>query len=123
MNSLKATAGAIALIDSVVGMYLSSTTTVANNLDPFESLLLWASAFLLVDSLLCLYGVHYAFPVAAVLGAVLAGDSLLVLSGYTLQDAVLVALSASGLVLNLLAYRSTSQISEQANPMNLPVFG
>jgi hypothetical protein len=123
MNALKVTAGVLALADSVVGLYLSSATSFPSNLAIFQALLLWASAFLFVDSLLCIYGVHYAFPAAAALGAALAADSPLILSGYTLQEVVLLALSLIGLILNVLAFRSTSQLSEQANPMNLPVFG
>ena len=123
MNALKVTAGVLALADSVLALYLYSAMSFPSNLAIFQELLLWAGAFLLVDSLLCIYGVYYAFPVAAVLGAALAADSLLLLSGYTVQELALSALSLIVLVLNVLAYRSKSHLSEQANPMNLPVFG
>ncbi len=123
MSTLKAAAGVLALADSVLGLYLYSSTSFSSTLGVFGTLLLWASAFLLVDSLLCIYGVYYAFPVAAVLSVVLAADAPLLFSGYSYQELTLLVLSLAGLALNLLAYRSRSQLSEQANPMNLPVFG
>lgn len=123
MNALKIAAGVLALADSVLGLYLSSSTSLSSALGVFPGVLLWASAFLLVDSLLCIYGVYYAFPVAAVLSVVLAAEAPLLFSGYGYQESTLLVVSLVGLALNVLAYRSRSQISEQANPMNLPVFG
>jgi len=123
MNALKVTAGVLALADAGLGLYISSFMALPSNTAVFQTVLLWAGAFLLVDSLLCIYGVYYAFPVAAALGAALAADSILVFSGFTLQELALLALSLVVLVLNVLAFRSNSQLSEQANPMNLPVFG
>ena len=122
MNALKATAGVLALADSLLGMYLS-TTPLSGSVPILQDLLLWVGAFLFVDSLLCIYGVHYAFPVAMVLAALLAADSPLTLSGSLIPEVALAVLSLVALVINLVAFRSTSQLSEQANPMNLPVFG
>ena len=123
MNALRVTAGVVVLVDSVVGLYLASATSFPSALGIFSALLLWASAFLFVDSLLCIYGVHYAFPVAAILSAALAADAPLLFSGFDYQELGLLGLSLIGLALSVLAFRSTSKLSEQANPMNLPVFG
>ena len=123
MNALKVGAGAVALVDSALGLYLSSFTSFAGSLAGFQQLLLWASAFLLVDALLCIYGVHYAFPVAALLSAVLAADAPLLFPAFGYEELALLGLSLIGLALSLLAFRSASTLSEQANPMNLPVFG
>lgn len=123
MNALRVTAGAVVLVDSVLGLYLANETAFSGVMFLLPSLLLYASAFLFVDSLLCIYGVHYAFPVAALLSVVLAAEAPLLFAGYFYQELALLALSLMGLALSVLAFRSTSQLSEQANPMNLPVFG
>lgn len=123
MNSLKMSAGLVALVDSVLGLYFSSFGSFKSSMGGFQQGLLWVSAFLLVDSLLCVYGVRYAFPVAAVLSAAVVADALLLFPAFDYQELAVLTLSLIALALSLLAFRSTSQLSEQANPMNLPVFG
>lgn len=122
MKALKVAAGVLALADSALGMYFA-TIPLTGNVVIFQSLLLWVGAFLFVDSLLCIYGVYYAFPVAVALSAILAADSPLTMSGSLIQESALVVLSLLALAFNVLAFRSKSVLSEQANPMNLPVFG
>ena len=123
MNKLRVSAGLVALVDSVLALYLSEFTSFPGTNAFFQATLLWAGAFLLVDSLLCIYGVHYAFMVAVLLTAVLSADSPLGLSGNALEEFALLGLSLLGLITNAFAYRSHTPLSEQANPMNLPVFG
>lgn len=90
------------------------------------------AAVLLVDGLLGLWGAQWAYSAGAVLSAVL----LLMLGyeawasmpyAYLANEAYMAAagagISALALVLNTVASRSRVGLSEQANPMNLPVFG
>ncbi len=123
MNVLRVTAGAVSLVDSVIALYLSEAMTFSGTSLISQSVMLWAGGFLLVDSLLCIYGVHYAFPVGAVLSAALAAGAFLTGWGLSMQEVLPLGLSLVAVALNVLAFRSTSKLSEQANPMNLPVFG
>ncbi len=95
--------------------------------DILATLILAFAAVLVVDSLACLVAPRKAFYASAVLGAIVA-----VLVGYdglylgTLANAgvdVELALAAVTVVLSLFAARSGGGVSEQSNPMNLPVFG
>jgi len=122
MNALKLAAGVIALADSALGLYLSFMGAFTKGYGDMATLMFWDSVVLVIVSLLCIYGVHYAFPLAAVLSAVLAGVAPLLLES-TSQEVPLVVLSLLALVVSVLAFRSKSMMSEQANPMNLPVFG
>jgi hypothetical protein len=123
MNLRRTAAGLLGLVDSLAGVFLAYTT-------PFDSLyaaltgyLFWLSVILFLVSLACLYGIHYAYPVAAALSVIVALD------GYFATDYPVsvvwgfVALSVVAAIANLVAYRSAPELSEQANPMNLPVFG
>jgi hypothetical protein len=123
MNTLKVVAGVLALADSLLGIYLSFTSTFSTVNAALPIVLFWASVLLLVDSPICIYGVHYAFPVAGFLSVVLAAVAPLVMSGSPLRELLLMALSIVSLGADMLAFRSKSTLSEQANPMNLPVFG
>ena len=89
-------------------------------------------AAILVVGALGMWGARFAFLPGALLSAValgVSGSSAWGLMGYSylsdseFQALIGAGLAAAGLVLNLLAYRARSGISEQANPMNLPVFG
>ena len=90
------------------------------------------AVLLLLDGAVGIWGARYAYTAGAVLSAV-----LLVLlfwvawvdSGYPYLSAVVsycevgIALAAVALVADALGGRGGAGISEQANPMNLPVFG
>ena len=78
------------------------------------------------------WGASFAYLTGAVLSAVAMldlGYTVVVVRGYTYlatasNDAIIgVAFALVALVVNVDAMRSKSGISEQANPMNLPVFG
>jgi hypothetical protein len=122
MNLVKVLAGAFALVDSVLTIYVSFTGTLSTAYSSWGALLFWASVLLLIDSFLDIYGVHYAFVVSALLSAVLAGVSPLLLTT-SWQEIIVTLLSLITLVSSVVAFRSKSMLSEQANPMNLPVFG
>jgi hypothetical protein len=80
---------------------------------------------LILDSLVCFVGLRSAFQVGGALAAVIAAIALAYWAGQTGGGywAVLVVLSLASLILDLLAQRPSRQLREQANPMNLPVFG
>ncbi len=90
------------------------------------------AALLLVVGLLGLWGASFAYPLGAVLSGaalLLTAYTVLVVQGYgylstASYDAIIgVAFALVALIVNVEAIRSKSGISEQANPMNLPVFG
>ena len=79
-----------------------------------------------------LWGASFAYVVGGILSAAAlldAGYTVLVARGYgylstASNDAILgVAFALVALIVNINAFRSKEGISEQANPMNLPVFG
>ena len=87
---------------------------------------------LLVVGALGLWGASFAYVGGSVLSAVAlldAGYTVLIVKGYgylstSSNDAILgVAFALVALIVNVNASRSKEGISEQANPMNLPVFG
>jgi membrane protein implicated in regulation of membrane protease activity len=116
MSMRRLAAGILAVADAALGAYLGYSFPSPGRV------LLWISVLLLVVSLLCLYGVHFAFLGGAVLSILLPGLATLTKIPTALQLAFLV-LSLLAMAMNILAYRSTTHLSEQANPMNLPVFG
>ena len=88
------------------------------------------AVILLLDGLIGIWGTWVAYPAGALLSAILLfamGYYAWVLGGYEyLVDyfpLVGVGLAAIGLLVNLVAWRTKYSLSEQANPMNLPVFG
>lgn len=102
----------------------------ANYFLPLAALAL-AVALLLVGGL-GIWGASVAYLGGAVLSvvALLIGSyTIVVLSGYPYlapqldYSVVGIIFSASAIVLNLVAFRKKERLSEQANPMNLPVFG
>ncbi len=122
MNSRRIAAGVLGLADSAFGMYLGYTTPYSSVTGAFLTYLFWLSVILLADSLLCLYGIRYAFLVAALLSVIILTDSAVApLTDYV--HLALLAVSLASTVANVVAFRATSRLSEQAHPMNLPVFG
>jgi hypothetical protein len=90
------------------------------------------AAVLLIVGALGVWGASFAYVVGAVTSAialVATGYTVAVVNGYgylstASDDAIIgVAFALVALLANIEAVRSKSGISEQANPMNLPVFG
>ncbi|MDE1858585.1 MAG: hypothetical protein KGI26_05940 [Thaumarchaeota archaeon] len=84
-----------------------------------------AGVLLILDALVCFVGLRSAFVAGGVLSAVVAAFTAFNWSG---QGSVgiwagLLVLSLASVVLDFLAFRHRGQLGEQANPMNLPVFG
>ncbi len=79
---------------------------------------------LVIDSLLCLVGPRRIFYTSAFLSAILVAVFVLG-SAANATAVVLITLGMAGVtfVLSILAARSEPKVSEQSNPMNLPVFG
>ncbi|MDG6949716.1 MAG: hypothetical protein JRM77_07715 [Nitrososphaerota archaeon] len=80
---------------------------------------------LVLDALVCYIGFRSAFMVGGALSAIVAAIALYNWAGHYGGEAwtSLVVLSLMSLVFDLLALRPREQLKEQANPMNLPVFG
>ncbi len=89
-----------------------------------DAVILIFGAILFGDSLACFVGLRRAFKVAA-------GDAAALLASFFVSpnalgvatSLVAIALSLMTLVLGVAASRSPGRLSEQTNPMNLPVFG
>lgn len=80
---------------------------------------------LALDALVCYIGFRSAFIAG---GALAALEATITTFNWAEQYgrevwAVLVVLSLASLIFDLLALRPRGQLKEQANPMNLPVFG
>ena len=117
MNTRRVAAGTLALVDGAFGVYAGYTLPTP------LSILLWLSALLLANSFLCLYGLRIAHLSAAVLSIVLPGAATLAPAGFDVLQFVLLVLSLASMSTNVVAFRASTGLSEQANPMNLPVFG
>lgn len=97
----------------------------------FPQIMIGLAAVLLVIGLIGIWGSWFAYPAGALFSAILLaamGYSAWAEGGYTYivgeyYQALIGALAAIALLVNLLAWRSRTVLSEQANPMNLPVFG
>jgi len=98
----------------------------------YSPALIGLAVILIVDGILAIWGSRVAYPAGVLLSAILLlamGYSAWVQSGYTYlvnwyyQDLVGAVLATTALVANLVAWRTKNILSEQANPMNLPVFG
>ena len=120
MNVRRLAAGILSVAASILGLYLglgSATSGLS------ADLLIGLSAILLVDSLVCLYGVRYAFLIAAVLAVALPADAILALPSMIAPQLSVLVLSVLCVAASIVTFRTKSQMSEQGNPMNLPVFG
>lgn len=103
---------------------------------PAPSIYLWASlplgVVLLIVGALGLWGASFAYAGGAAFSVValaVTGQAVVALTGYPYLSAesnqamigvVLAALATAG---NVAGMRTRSDLAEQANPMNLPVFG
>jgi len=129
---LRRIAAITALITSVwaivaVGSGLSLLALPTGNLEggsTVDPVILILAAILLGDGLACLVGVRRAFQVAAADAAALLVSFLLSPNALGVGTSLLaIVLSLVTLVLGVAASRSPGKLSEQTNPMNLPVFG
>lgn len=80
---------------------------------------------LVLDSLVCFLGLRSAFMLGGVCSAAMSSITLYNWAGASGGEVwvALVVLSLLSIVLDLLALRPKSSLREQANPMNLPIFG
>lgn len=103
---------------------------------PIPQVYLWTllplGAVTLAAGVLGFWGASLAYPVSAALSAaalLVTADAIFALSGYSAfsavssEAAVGAALAIAAIIGNALGFRAKSTLSEQANPMNLPVFG
>ena len=92
--------------------------------DPFLPLVPYLGAILVVCAAVSLVGFRLAFIPGGATSAVLAGiTGLIAALSHIPLDVPLAIFSADAAVLSFWAFRRKGVLSEQANPMNLPVFG
>jgi len=129
---LRRLSAVITLVTSVwailaVGSGLSLLTLPTGNLaggSTLDAVILIFGAILLGDGLACFVGVRRAFQVAAADAAALLVSFFLSPNALGVTTSlVAIALSLVTLVLGAAASKSSGKLSEQTNPMNLPVFG
>ncbi len=120
MRPFRTAAAAAALIDSILAI-LTWSNVLANSARS-EGMGLVGAA-LLVDAGFCIYGAKYAFYAAAVLSVLELAVTVVGGSLSSWAPEAVVVFSAVTLGLSVLAIRTEESIPEQANPMNLPVFG
>jgi hypothetical protein len=85
--------------------------------------LIGLGALVLLSSVVCFFGPKLVFYSTAILSILLFG---LILGSSNLNDLGAdgaLVLTALAFVTSVLATRRSTEVSEQANPMNLPVFG
>lgn len=118
MPSLKRIAPTISIVSSILAIY-AYFPGYADGLDLY---LLYSGILLLIVSLLCLYGIYYAFfgsSLFSLISLILSLSTMLFSAYLIFLDFLLLA----SIILNILTIRRWSKIPEQAHPLNLPVFG
>lgn len=142
-SSIRKVAGGVTILESVFAIYMlwvwntpigcPSGGCVAPQLGWALPDLVVALAFLLLAAgVLGFWGASVGYPVGAVLSVAFLAVMVYLayqyagypnLAGTLYQDVVGAVLAAFGAGANLLGLRDRGGLSEQANPMNLPVFG
>jgi hypothetical protein len=148
-SQLRRLAGAVTIVEALWVVYLSLTPRPALLLCPsgcpplsfsatpaFHMLTLALVALLVVDGVMGVWGAWFAYPAGALFSATNAllmgylywvdgpsGSQGQYMASYAELELVAGILALVGLAINLVAMRHQSRLSEQANPMNLPVFG
>jgi hypothetical protein len=140
-KAVRRAAGGLTILEAVWLFYWDFATpssftgcTALGCSNPFQYLwpLLPLGAILVVVGMLGVWGASIAYLAGLVLSAVaalLSGYEAMIFAGYTSLSAessfafVGVALAVVAALGNLVAVRKRSSLSEQAHPMNLPVFG
>jgi hypothetical protein len=121
MNGLKSLASVIALVSGVVVVYAGYAFHARAG---GQLLVGGLGVVLVVDSLACMYGARVAFAGSSLVSGLFVVSGLVVWSeGYSDLQWGAILLALVNAVLSGIAYKSSSAIPEQANPMNLPVFG
>jgi hypothetical protein len=121
MKPIKAAATSVTLASGVVGAYAGLALP---SVGTTQLLLAAIGLVLVVDSIVCLYGASVAFAGSSVVSAVYLLVAVLGWSlGFSPLEVITIGLVVVDIPLGVIAYRSTTAIPEQANPMNLPVFG
>ncbi len=120
MNKGKTAASTIALLAGLLSAYAgySSSAPEGNAL-----VLTGLGVVLAADSLACFYGIRYAFGAGAVVAAAFAVLASVAWSSLSIVQIAALILSIVTIVSGVLAFRASSKLPEQGNPMNLPVFG
>ena len=121
MKTIKVVASATTIVTGVLGAYIGYASPT-----PAGSQLLVSAlgVVLVLDSLACLYGANVAFAGAAVVSAFLVFTFLVGWGGeFTGLKLATLLIAFLNILLSTIAFRSSTGLSEQANPMNLPVFG
>ncbi len=121
MNTTRAAASIMALASGAVVAYAGA----ASGLSQDGNLLITAlGGLLVIDSLACFFGWRLAFAVSAAVSVLILATASIGW-GSALSELRLgaVVLDLANVAASLLAFRSSTRLPEQANPMNLPVFG
>ena len=141
MTPIRAAGSIIGLVDGVVaafmvilgpvqgplckgpGICIGPTASPVPNTE-LDTALLAAGVILAVVSLVSFTGLRVTFALGAVLSAAALVTVGLTWGTYPTDDSIAVAaLSLVALVVDAVASRPSRGMSEQTNPMNLPVFG
>ena len=121
MNALRASAAGVGLLGGALASYVGYASRASFGA---HVLLVALGVALVADSAVCFLGWRTAFAGSAALSALLVVVALATWgSSLSAAQSATVAVASASLLLALLAFRSSSSIPEQANPMNLPVFG
>jgi hypothetical protein len=117
----------IRLAGSVLSLVTGGVAALAAHSEASSSLqvvLLAVGAVLAIDSLVSFAGIRASFVAGAVLSAAVLGIVAIQWGTYSGTDsAAALALSVLSVVVDAVASRPARGLSEQSNPMNLPVFG
>ena len=143
-SGIRRAAGALSILQSLWAIYTvyeAQLIVCSTNLcpgPPFNSLysevflIELAAIILLLVGLIGIWGYWLAYPAGALLSAMfllaMGFSAWIEISyAYPVHEAYLsivgAGLAAIGLLLNIVAWRAKYALSEQSNPMNLPVFG
>jgi hypothetical protein len=110
----------VSLTTGALAAYVAYSGTSSN----LQAALLAVGAVLAIDSLVSFAGIRASFIVAALLSAGVLAIIAIQWGTYPSTDSAgVLALSAVSLVVDFVASRPVRGLSEQSNPMNLPVFG
>lgn len=120
MNKVRTAASAVALLTGLTSAYAAYSSSASGGT---VFALTGLGVLLAADSLACFYGIRYAFGAGAILAAVFASSAYFAWSEFTDVQIAALILSILTLIASLLAFRASSKMPEQGNPMNLPVFG
>ncbi|HEV2139428.1 MAG TPA: hypothetical protein VGR53_11385 [Nitrososphaerales archaeon] len=143
-SGIRRAAGGLLVLEAIWAIYTvyeapiivcSTNLCLSPPLNPLYSevlLMELAAVILLVVGLIGIWGYWLAYPAGAALSALFLlamGFSAWIEINYayavaeTYLSLVGAALAAIALLVNLVAWRAKYALSEQANPLNLPVFG